>query len=365
MAVGDRVADARTESGLTQAQLASAIGLDRSALAKIETGVRRVSAVELVSIARELRRRVEWFVEPSPPAIVSYRLTKDGRETQSIDAELDRIVHDVDFVSGQCPSLMEHRPDELEPPTSMAEAEALATQARSLLDLPPDMPALDLAELVAAIGLMPFSLHLDGDADAGTVLLGAGGVTVINGDLHVGRRRLALAHELGHYLIADPYTTDWRAGAPGAELLEAYLDRFARALLLPRVDLEERWSTWVAAPHESLRDAAVRAGSHYRVDMTTLARRLSELEAIDGSQVESIRNVRTRRADIIEKNLVVPLELEPVALPRVYERAVLSLYRSETISEDRALGLLLDTMEPADLPDLPMRPRNEIWVVTS
>ena len=66
MAIGQRVAVARAEAGLTQAQLASAVGTDRSALAKIETGTRRVSALELLAIAGQLRRRVEWFRRAGP-----------------------------------------------------------------------------------------------------------------------------------------------------------------------------------------------------------------------------------------------------------------------------------------------------------
>lgn len=42
--IGRRIADARGRAGLTQEELARAIGLDRSALAKIETGIRRVTA---------------------------------------------------------------------------------------------------------------------------------------------------------------------------------------------------------------------------------------------------------------------------------------------------------------------------------
>jgi Zn-dependent peptidase ImmA (M78 family) len=234
-----------------------------------------------------------------------------------------------------------------------------------MLGLRPDAPAHDLARLVVDIGLLPFAIHLGEGADAGTVLLRAGGVSVINGDLHAGRRRLALAHELGHYLIADPYTTDWRVASSEAEALEARLDRFARALLLPDVDLRARWGIWARDPDETLRDAAVRAGSHYRVDMATLARRLSELGLVNGDQADSIRQVRTKKADIVEKNLVVHRELEPVSLPRRYEPAVLSLFRSETVTVDRALGLLLDTFDRDALPDLPVLPDTEIWSVTS
>jgi Zn-dependent peptidase ImmA (M78 family)/DNA-binding XRE family transcriptional regulator len=365
MGIGERVAEARAESGLTQAQLASAVGVDRSALAKIETGARRVSAVELVSIARELRRRVEWFVDPGPESIVSYRATRPEMATQAIDTELDRVVRDVEFVVGQVPGLVTAQPQPAASPQTLNEADSLAGLARELLGLRADQPANDLATLVTRIGLLPFAVSLGHGADAGTVLLQNGGVAVVNGDLHVGRRRLALAHELGHYLVADPYTTDWRVASTEADALEARLDRFARALLLPAADLIVRWSDWLKIPEETPRDAAVRAGSHYRVDMATLARRLTELGIVDGDEANTIRRVQTKRADIVEKNLVVHHEMEPVSLPRPYEQAVLGLYRSEVISEDRALGLLFGTFDRDALPDLPPVAESEIWTVTS
>jgi Zn-dependent peptidase ImmA (M78 family)/transcriptional regulator with XRE-family HTH domain len=365
MGVGERVAEARAEVGLTQAQLASVVGVDRSALAKIETGARRVSAMELVAIARELRRRVEWFVDPGPPSIVSYRASKPDVAFQTVDTQLDQIVRDVEFVAGESPGLIQNLPEVVAPPQTLAEADALATSARAMLGLQPDTPAHDLAGLVAGIGLLSFAIHLGEGADAGTVLLRAGGVSVINGDLHAGRRRLALAHELGHYLIADPYTTDWRVASSDAEALEARLDRFARALLLPELDLRARWGLWMQGPDETSRDAAVRAGSHYRVDMATLARRLFELGLVDADHAGNIRRVRTKKADIVEKNLVVHRELEPVSLPRRYEQAILSLFRSETVTADRALGLLLGTFDNDALPDLPVLPDTEIWSVTS
>lgn len=364
--VGERIAEARAEFGLTQEQLASAVGLARSALAKIETDARRVSAVELVAIARELHRRVEWFVEPGPPAIASYRAGKAESGTQTIDVELDRIVRDVKFVASYAPGLVENQPEVVQPPQSISEADAMATEARSILGLDASTPAHDLSSLVTTIGLLPFSVHLANGADAGTVLLEHGGVSVVNGDLRVGRRRLALAHELGHYLCADPYTTDWRIAVDtDTDAIETRLDRFARSLLLPETDLRERWSAWADAVDEDLRDAAVRAGSHYRVDMATLARRLSELALVDAADADAIRRVHTKRADIVEKNLQVHHELEPVALPRVYEQAVLQLYRSETVTEDRALGLLLGTFDSDSLPDLPPAPEGEIWAVVS
>ena len=115
-------------------------------------------ATELVAIARELRRRVEWFVDPGPPSIVSYRASKPGIAVQAIDTELDRIVRDVEFVTGESPGLIQDVPEVAARPQTLAEADALAVSARAMLGLRPDAPAHDLADLVAGIGLLPFAI---------------------------------------------------------------------------------------------------------------------------------------------------------------------------------------------------------------
>ncbi|WP_055550626.1 helix-turn-helix domain-containing protein [Streptomyces sp. NBRC 110028] len=365
MEIGARIAEARRERGATQAQLAATIGMDRTALAKIESGSRRVTAVELVMIARELGRRVEWFVDEVPPALVSYRRAQPGVAVQVIDTELDSLVRDAEFVASGCPELVAGQPEPLPHPVTMRDAEDLAVRARRLLGLGPGQPAQEISRLAASVGLLVFAVDLGEGADAGTVLLKRGGVALVNGHWRVGRRRLAAAHELGHYLVADEFSLDWRVAAAEAEGIEARLDRFARALLLPGEDLRGRWAEWLAAPDETWRDAAVRAASHYGVDMATLARRLQELGLVDGSRANDIRRVHTKQADIVEKNLVVRDEMAPVTLPRPYEQAVLKLYRREVITADRALGLLRGTFGPDSLPTLPPGSETEIWEVTS
>ncbi|MGP2436607.1 helix-turn-helix domain-containing protein [Streptomyces sp. JW3] len=365
MDIGARVAQARAERGVTQAQLAASIGMDRTALAKIESGSRRVNAVELVALARELGHRVEWFVEEAPPALASYRGARPDEPVQDIDRELDVLVRDAEFVTSHCPDLVAGQPEPLPHPVTAEEAEGLAAAARRMMGLEPAQPAHDLSRLVAGLGLLVFSVDLGEGADAGTVLLRRGGVALTNGHWRVGRRRLAAAHELGHYLIADQFSVDWRVAASEAHGIEARLDRFARAVLLPGEDLRRRWTHWLGVPEEMWRDAAVRAASHYGVDMATLARRLVETGLVDNDQAADIRRVQTKQADIVEKNLVVRDELVPVALPRPYEQAVLRLYRHEVITADRALGLLRGSFQRESLPDLPPLPETEIWDVTS
>jgi Zn-dependent peptidase ImmA (M78 family)/transcriptional regulator with XRE-family HTH domain len=362
--MGQRIAEARGRAGLTQAQLASAVSLDRSALAKIETGSRRVSALELASLAESLDVRIEWFVQDAPEAIISRRNTQEsGTPSPRIDATVERVARAVEFTlkHDQRFILPGHQPQPMVANTQ--EAEALAEETRSLIGVDRDAPCTHLAERLASLGLLVFSVNLGVEsADAATILLRSGGIAVINGDLRVGRRRLALAHELGHYIIADDYSVDWRvAEYQDADRRESLFDRFARALLLPEAGLRAEWNAHVSGECGSMRTAAVCTASAYRVDMATLARRLLELDVINSWDAGKIRSIRTTRADIVELGLVVGEELVPPTLPREYELSVLRLYRSETISTARALDLLLDTWDGDMLPDLPDRTEDEIW----
>ncbi|MGH3764134.1 MAG: ImmA/IrrE family metallo-endopeptidase [Pseudonocardiaceae bacterium] len=224
-------------------------------------------------------------------------------------------------------------------------------------------PCTHLAAKVADLGLLVFSLDLGVEsADAATVLLRNGGIALINGKLRVGRRRLALAHELGHYLVADDYTMDWRvAEYQDTEHRESVLDRFARALLLPENSLRADWTEHKSGDDGDMRTAVVRIASLYQVDMATLARRLLELDMVNPTVAGQIRSVRTTFADIVELDLVVGDELAPPSLPRGYERAVLRLFRSESISTARSLDLLLDTWTEDMLPELPTLAADQIW----
>lgn len=362
--IGRRVADARTRAHLTQADLARAAGLDRTALAKIETGARRITALELARVAEQTGETFEWFVSEPPPAIISYRTATDFATTSSIDRLLEQVASDVELLQS-LHYLDVTASDPFGQPGDIAEATSLAAQARSLLGLEPIGPINDLVDPIATFGLFAFSRDLGADApDAATTLLEHGGVSVINSDRGVGRRRLALAHELGHYLLADEYTVDWRVGAwTDAQRTEWLIDAFARALLLPSTSLEPRWVELTA--RESVRDAAVRIASEYRVDMSTLAARLSDLDLADSAELSLVRATATKRVDIIEHNLVVAHDLEGTTLPRRYEKAVLALYRAERISAERAVDLLHGTVDEAGLPVLPRVSENEIWKFTS
>jgi hypothetical protein len=70
--VGRRVARARREQGMTQAELGKALGLDRTAVSKIESGQRALNALEFARLAGLVGRKMEWFVA-MPPNIADLR----------------------------------------------------------------------------------------------------------------------------------------------------------------------------------------------------------------------------------------------------------------------------------------------------
>jgi transcriptional regulator with XRE-family HTH domain len=67
-AVGQRLRSARETLGLTQEDVAGALGIQRTSVIAMEAGKRGVSALELRRLARLYRRSVAWVLgeEPDP-----------------------------------------------------------------------------------------------------------------------------------------------------------------------------------------------------------------------------------------------------------------------------------------------------------
>lgn len=70
-AVGQRLRSARETLGLTQEDVAGALGIQRTSVIAIEAGKRNVSALELRRLARIYRRSVAWVLGEEPDAEVA------------------------------------------------------------------------------------------------------------------------------------------------------------------------------------------------------------------------------------------------------------------------------------------------------
>jgi transcriptional regulator with XRE-family HTH domain len=82
--VGERIRRRRAEAGLTQEQLASALGISYQQIQKYETGANRVSAGRMLEIARELGVEVGDFFEGLEGAVPGPPLEHGGHQRSAI-----------------------------------------------------------------------------------------------------------------------------------------------------------------------------------------------------------------------------------------------------------------------------------------
>jgi Zn-dependent peptidase ImmA (M78 family)/transcriptional regulator with XRE-family HTH domain len=346
--VGERVALARTAAHLTQEQLAEALGLDRTAIAKVETGRRTVNSLELASLARVLGRSVEWFVSFPPPSVLSRRAERlEEYHEAAVDALIETLARDVELLI-ELEAL--HTPDWERPglPISSPEdAERAARTARELMNQP--FGAItDLARAAELLGLYAFSERLSNQGlDGVYVALETGGVALINGAVPSGRRRFTLAHELGHHFMDDEYATDWAIGENNRDR-ERLINAFASSLLMPRESVTTRWQEVNGSEHP--RDALIRIAVEYRVSWSAAASRAANIGLIDQDTRALLTQQNPRRAELLEHGLVIAEELQPPSVPPEFAAAVIRAYRRDLISAERAVELLRRTVAETDLP---------------
>jgi Zn-dependent peptidase ImmA (M78 family)/DNA-binding XRE family transcriptional regulator len=345
--LGRRIADARTEAGMTQADLAARIGLERTALVRVESGERKVSATELVTIAGALDRPVDWFFVESPVAVVSRRRDPVvGGFSRALDRALELTARDVAFLEDRRLLSSAERPPAREAPANFENAEHLARDIRAEAG-PPEGPLLDLQSFAESLGLLGFSLALGPDAgDAAYVEVGKFGVAVINGTTDPGRRRFSLAHELGHHLTADAYEPSPRLGASDTERM---LNAFAAYLLMPRASVLSVWNEFSA---ESPRLAAIAVAVRFSVSWTAACNQLRNLGLIDSRERERLVADDLRRGELFEFGERFAIELEPLSVPPAYARAVVSGYRRGQLTAAKTVELLHESVGEADLPEL-------------
>lgn len=344
--LGRRIADARAEASLTQADLAARIGLERTALVRVESGERKVSAPELVAIAGALDRPVDWFFVESPVAVVSRRSDPAvGGFSRAVDRALELAARNVAFLEDRHLLLSAERPPARQAPDNFESAEQLARDIRSET-WRPEGPLLDLQLVAEGLGLLGFSVALGPDAgDAAYVEVGKLGVAVINGTTDPGRRRFSLAHELGHHLTGDAYEPSPRLGPSDTERM---LNAFAAYLLMPRASVLNVWNEFSG---QSRRLAGIAVAVRFSVSWTAACNQLRNLDLIDSRERERLVADDLRRGELFEFGERFAVELDPPSVPPAYARAVVSGYRRGQLTAARTVELLHHSVDETDLPE--------------
>ncbi len=348
--VGERVRAARLAAGLTQEELGARAGLERTMIVKIESGDRRIDAMELIRLSSALQVPVDFLLRPMP-VVLSHRasaVTEDAdtevaRESGRLDLALVAWLHEVQ-------QLVELG---VLQPGSLLTAEAAVDSRDAARDL-----ALWVREQLG-LGLDAIESLVDLCERAGQYVLVADipgeGASVVEGDVAVavaslegdpGRRRATAAHELGHLVIGDEYSSDLGVHASRADR-EALLDAFAAELLLPsQVLTEERGASEAIG-----RDQLIGLAARYRTSWSLAIRQAAQAGVLSAQARRDWGRSPPTRSEFMEAVGWAPQpDLEAIRVPPRYAHAVMEAWRKGALTATRAVELMHGQITAADLP---------------
>lgn len=333
---------------MTQEDLGKAVNLDRSAISRLEKGDRKLNVPELVEIAAAVGRPLAFFVSDSVPAVVSRRsdTTHAHGTTRQLDSALDQFSMDTRTLleRGLLPSA-ERWTTRIPRDHPEAEQTAEAVRKRALLG---NGPIVDLARACERLALYTFAASLgEGGPDGACVEVerdgAAVGAAVINGDAPPGRRRMTLAHELGHWIFGDAYDSEASLDS------ERMINSFAIHFLAPRAGVT---ATWSEHPTWPVRDRALVVAATFQLSWSAVISQLRNLGLISSDDHRLLSEQEPRSGDYRRLELSWSEELAAPNLSPGFSAAILNAYATGRMTAARSLELLRGTLVEDDLPQL-------------
>jgi transcriptional regulator with XRE-family HTH domain len=348
-AVGERIRRARVAEGLSQGKLAEKIGLDdRSVISKIERGERRVDGMELARLSSILRVPMRQFLE-DPPEVVSRRTGLVAEETTDVEKADFRVqtalvswAHDIQQLSDlgvfEPPKLLVYNG----PQAHQENTREAARWLRRRLDLGNE-PIESLMRQAERAGVLLAIIRLEGDG--ASMPSGDHAVSVVDRGLDFGRRRSTAAHELGHMVLGDEYTSEIGVPASQSER-EALIDAFASEFLLPT-------GVFGSKSRPLRRTDLVEIAAKYRVSWTLAIRQAQLAEALAESDAKDWAAAVPTHAEFMDALGWVPQpDLEKMAVTPMVAHAVMQAYTRGLVTAVRAIEIMRGHIKLADLPEI-------------
>jgi Zn-dependent peptidase ImmA (M78 family)/DNA-binding XRE family transcriptional regulator len=349
--VGDRIRGAREEADLTQKNLSDLLGFrDRQTLSSIETGQRKVTSEELISIIRILKKDLDFFTDP-------FRLVREGIfswRAQAAPAELGTFEDKARGWIAAYRTLGEDLGEPFSPliqrlglnnRSSFEEAWDAAERLNQSWRLG-STPATILPQVAEQkLDILVLYVDMQGLQISGAAChLPEFDTILINRRDREGRRAFDFAHELFHILTwptMPPERVDTENPAGNkAKRIEWLANNFAGALLMPRDAILDRWKL---RGKKEIHNWIKGTADEFGVTALALYNRLRALDLIS----------LTERASINESRLTwigrVPAvrSLPPLFSSKYMRRIRMALNRG-FLSERRAASLLGLTPEEMD-----------------
>ena len=244
--LGTKLKQARESIGMSQADVADALNLTRTAITQIENGKCAVSTLELSQLATLYHRPVSAFfgvpdAEEDVLAVLRRALPDFGARS-AVKKQVSRYLnwcregHNLERILGRgrrsiLPAYAPSVPRDSW--QAVQQGEAIARQERKRLDLG-RAPVPDMARLIRTQGIWA-SVAAFPDSISGLFLSHTSiGMAIFANAAHSrSRKRLAYAHEYAHALMAREAPVTLSQAANASELAEQRANAFATAFLLP------------------------------------------------------------------------------------------------------------------------------------
>lgn len=294
--VGERIRIARQEMDLTQEELSSKLGFkDRQILSNIESGRRKVSSEELLSLIKVLGKDLEFFTD-------SLRLVGEGEfcwrataEASLLDGFERKAQAWIAMYRAIGDSLGEARSPlvpqlKLSSRSTFEEAAELAEQlsaewglgaipAKTLLKVAEERLAILVLFIDAPSSISGAACHLK---EFDTIL--------VNRNDPDGRKNFDFAHELFHLLswqvLPPDRLDDPKPSSTTGKRREQLANSFASSLLMPRTTVEKLWEGRGSKDiHEWMNESA----AVLEVTAQALYFRLKNLKMIPAKEALEIR----------------------------------------------------------------------------
>lgn len=242
--IAQRIHQARLAAGLTLAALGGKVGVSHTAIQKYEKGLLTPSSAQLLNLAQACGVRTEYFFRTHAVELVRLRFRKTstfGRTAQ--DALTIRVAEQVEkrvelldaFPALPLPAFAPPAglPRRVATPDTI---ETLSDRVRTAWQLGMN-PIADLTGTLEGLGLLVIVVDEANPGFSGLTALARTDdgreypVVAVSGRWPGDRQRFALAHELGHLLLAGRRVEHLDE--------EAACDRFAGAFLAPRVAVRQ------------------------------------------------------------------------------------------------------------------------------
>ena len=290
----------RTDSGMTQAQSARALGVSRALLGFYETGARpmpadvRARLLALYGVTEGAGRA------PAAPSVLlrSNRELLDAAgsgELNVLDGVLELYVELLGGLDFESCALLESPFEAAETRAQKSEAEWAARRVRSWLASGAGcLDPFDVANRVTMVFQLPLGADLTSAASGFFFKHPQAGLTiVVNSDVTLGRQHFSVAHELAHALFHSQTLSGIVSpgvASDGVDGRERFANQFAVEFLMPAdavlsaVKAQPAW-----APRSPVEQRVLAIQREFGVSYASAAFRMRNLGLITHAELERVQ----------------------------------------------------------------------------